>query len=187
MFQKKNNVQIVNTIFLTDGQGTEQRSTYSNETGSYSGQIGSGRMTQNVIVDPITKRHYSPGRYGDRDTRYFLEALKDRTGSRVAGFFITPARMNSFRQEVSWIVGGNWEKIADLHKEVKDNSFAVIEGDLGYDQFYILSDKDLNVEPEAVNFNSDMTKGRMKNAFVKSRKNKIANKAMLSRFAEFVS
>ena len=187
MFQKKNNVQIVNTIFLTDGQGTEQRSTYSNETGSYTGHIGSGRMTQNVIVDPITKRHYSPGRYGDRDTRYFLEALKDRTGSRVAGFFITPARMNSFRQEVSWIVGGNWEKIADLHKEVKDNSFAVIEGDLGYDQFYILSDKDLNVEPEAVNFNSDMTKGRMKNAFVKSRKNKIANKAMLSRFAEFVS
>ena len=187
MFQKKNNVQIVNTIFLTDGQGTEQRSTYSNETGSYTGHIGTGRMTQNVIVDPITKRHYSPGRYGDRDTRYFLEALKDRTGSRVAGFFITPARLNSFRQEISWIVGGNWEKIADLHKEVKDNSFAVIEGDLGYDQFYILSDKDLNVEPEAVNFNSDMTKGRMKNAFVKSRKNKIANKAMLSRFAEFVS
>jgi len=58
---------------------------------------------------------------------------------------------------------------------------------LGYDQFYVLSDKNLNVEAEAVEFDSDMTKGRMKNAFVKSRKNKIANKAMLSRFAEFVS
>ena len=63
----------------------------------------------------------------------------------------------------------------------------MIEGDLGYDQFYVLSDKGLDVEAEAVEFDSDMTKGRMKNAFVKSRKNKIANKAMLSRFAEFVS
>ena len=70
---------------------------------------------------------------------------------------------------------------------MKDNSFAVIEGDLGYDQFYILSDKDLNVEAEPVEFDSDMTKGRMKNAFVKSQKGKIANKAMLSKFAEFVS
>ena len=58
---------------------------------------------------------------------------------------------------------------------------------MGYDQFYILSDKDINVEAAEVAFDSDMTKGRMKNAFIKSRKNKIANKVMLSRFAEFVS
>ena len=186
MFQKKNNVQIVNTIFLTDGQGTEQRVTYSNETSSYSRYMGTGRNTQNIIVDPVTKRHYQIDQYGDKDTKYFLEALKDRTGSRIAGFFIAPSRKNSFRSEINYIVR-DWSKIDALHKEMKDNSFAVIESDLGYDQFYILSDKDLDVEAEKVEFDSDMTKGRMKNAFVKSRKNKIANKAMLSRFAEFVS
>jgi hypothetical protein len=142
---------------------------------------------KNIIVDPVTKRHYSPGRYGDRDTSYFLEALKDRTGSRVAGFFIAPSRKNTFRQEMNWIIGGDYMKIEELHKEMQTNSFAVIEGDVGYDQFYILSDKDLNVDAVEVEFGSDMTKGRMKNAFVKSRKNKIANKVMLSRFAEFVS
>jgi len=113
--------------------------------------------------------------------------LKDRTGSRIAGFFIAPSRKNSFRQEMNWIIGGDWSKIEELHKEMQTNSFAVIEGDVGYDQFYVLSDKDLNVEAAEVAFDSDMTKGRMKNAFVKSRKNKIANKVMLSRFAEFVS
>jgi hypothetical protein len=186
MFQKKNNVQIINTIFLTDGQGTEQRITWDSETGDYCHrQVGT--RAKNIIVDPITKRHYSPGRYGERDTSYFLEALKDRTGSRIAGFFIAPSRKNSFRQEMNWIIGGDWSKIEELHKEMQTNSFAVIEGDVGYDQFYVLSDKDLNVEAAEVAFDSDMTKGRMKNAFVKSRKNKIANKVMLSRFAEFVS
>ena len=187
MFQKKNNVQIVNTIFLTDGQGTEQRVIYSSERGHFDSGFGHGTKSKNIIVDPITKRHYQTDHYGQRDTSLFLEALKGRTGSRVAGFFIAPSRKNSFRQEISWIVNGSWDKINELHEEMKKNSFAVIEGDLGYDQFYVLSDKNLNVEAEAVEFDSDMTKGRMKNAFVKSRKNKIANKAMLSRFAEFVS
>ena len=187
MFQKKNKVQIINTIFLTDGQGTEQRITWDSESGDYSRYLSSGRNAKNIIVDPITKRHYSPPRYGERDTSYFLEALKDRTGSRIAGFFIAPSRKNTFRQEVNWIIGGDYMKVEELHKEMKENSFAVIEGDVGYDQFYILSDKDLNVEAAEVEFGSDMTKGRMKNAFVKSRKNKIANKVMLSRFAEFVS
>jgi len=187
MFQKKNNVQIINTIFLTDGQGTEQRITWDSGTGDYSHYLGSGTKKKNIIVDPVTKRHYSPPRYGERDTSYFLEALKDRTGSRIAGFFIAPSRKNSFRQEMNWIIGGDWTKIEELHKEMQTNSFAVIEGDVGYDQFYVLSDKNLNVEAAEVEFGSDMTKGRMKNAFVKSRKNKIANKVMLSRFAEFVS
>ena len=188
MFQKKNKVQIINTIFLTDGQGTEERITWDSEKGDYSGHFGGSRMkAKNIIVDPVTKRHYSTTRYGERDTSYFLEALKDRTGSRIAGFFIAPSRKNTFRQEMNWIMGGDWSKIEELHKEMRTNSFAVIEADVGYDQFYILSDKDLNVDAAEVAFDSDMTKGRMKNAFIKSRKNKIANKVMLSRFAEFVS
>ena len=186
MFQKKNNVQIVNTIFLTDGQGTEQRVTYNSENGGFEHGLGYGRAAKNIIVDPITKRHYNITR-NDKDTKYFLEALKDRTGNRIAGFFIAPSRMIYFRREVNWILGGDSTRMEELHDEMKKNSFAVIEGDLGYDQFYVLSDKDMNVDAKPVEFDSDMTKGRMKNAFVKSRKNKIANKAMLSKFAEFVS
>jgi hypothetical protein len=184
MFQKKNNVQIVNTIFLTDGQGGQLRSVYDSETSQWTG-MGYGRDTTNILVDPITKRHY---KMDDHDTKTFLEALKDRTDTRLAGFFIAPHQKGSFRREVGYLTN-RWDVDAadDMHSDLRKNAFTVIEGDLGYDQFYVLSDKDLNVEAEAVEFDSDMTKGRMKNAFVKSRKNKIANKAMLSRFAEFVS
>jgi len=184
MFQKKNNVQIVNTIFLTDGQGGSLRSVYDSETSQWTG-MGYGRDTTNILVDPITKRHY---KMDDHDTKTFLEALKDRTDTRLAGFFIAPWAKGSFRREVGYLTN-RWDVDAadDMHSDLRKNAFTVIEGDLGYDQFYILSDKNLRVEQAEVEFDSDMTKGRMKNAFIKSRKNKIGNKAMLSKFAEFVS
>ena len=180
MFQKKNNVQIVNTIFLTDGQGGQLRSIWDSETGNYDGM---GYRGNNILVDSVTKRHY---KMDDHDTKTFLEALKDRTGTRLAGFFIAPHQKTQFRRDVGYVIN-QWDKIDDMHKELKTNSFTVVEGDLGYDQFYILSDKNLRVEQAEVTLDSDMTKGRMKNAFIKSRKNKIGNKAMLSKFAEFVS
>ena len=54
---------------------------------------------------------------------------------------------------------------------------------------WITRDKNspLKVEDVELEIDDDMTKGRMKNAFVKSRKNKIGNKAMLSKFCEFVA
>ena len=180
MFQKKNNVQIVNTIFLTDGQGGQLRSIWDSETGNYDGM---GYRGNNILVDSVTKRHY---KMDDHDTKTFLEALKDRTGTRLAGFFIAPHQKTQFRRDVGYVIN-QWDKIDDMHKELKTNSFTVVEGDLGYDQFYILSDKNLRVEQSEVTLDSDMTKGRMKNAFIKSRKNKIGNKAMFSKFAEFVS
>jgi len=184
MFQKKNNVQIVNTVFLTDGQAQSSRSTYDGETKQWTG-MRNGKDTTNILVDPITKRHY---KMDDHDTKTFLEALKDRTNSRLAGFFIAPHQKSNFRREVRYLTN-RWDNDAadDMHADLRKNAFTVIEGDLGYDQFYILSDKNLRIEQAEVEFDSDMTKGRMKNAFIKSRKNKIGNKAMLSKFAEFVS
>ena len=140
-------------------------------------------------MDPVTKRHYKllGGRYGHGDTVALLKILIDRTDSRVAGFYIASANKKTFRNEANWIVNGNYEKINDLHNELKKNSFAIVDEDLGYEKFFILSDKYLNVEAPDLEIDEDMTKGRMKNAFVKSRQNKIGNKAMLSKFAEFVS
>ena len=92
-----------------------------------------------------------------------------------------------FSREVGWLAGGDYEKVAQMRDELKKSAFTIVEGDLGYQQFFILSDKHLKVEDVELEIDDDMTKGRMKNAFVKSRKNKIGNKAMLSKFCEFVA
>ena len=71
--------------------------------------------------------------------------------------------------------------------EMKKSSFIVVEGDLGYEEFYVVSSKSLKVKDEEVEIDSDMSKAKMKNTFIKQRRNKVGNKVLLGRFAEFVS
>ena len=189
MFRKKNKVQIVNTIFLTDGQGSALRNHYKRNEDGTLGLSDSGYRVKSIMVDPVTKIHYggNAGRtYDDGQSVSLLKALADRTQTRVAGFYIAPMG-RAFRNEVSWIAGGDWEKLETIKNELKKNAFTVVEGDLGYQQFFILSNKSLKIEDVELEIDDDMTKGRMKNAFVKSRKNKIGNKAMLAKICEFVS
>ncbi len=190
MFRKKNKVQIINTIFLTDGQGSPLRRYWDrNEEGDLAMTEG-GYRGRYVITDPVTKLHYSKKfahAYDGGVSTNLLEALADRTDARVAGFYIAPMGRH-FSREVSWLANGDYEKVAQMRDELKKSAFTIVENDLmGYQQFFVLSDKHLKVEDVALEIDDDMTKGKMKNAFIKSRKNKIGNKAMLSKFCEFVA
>ena len=51
----------------------------------------------------------------------------------------------------------------------------------------MVSSKSLKVKDEEVEIDSDMSKAKMKNTFIKQRRNKVGNKVLLGRFAEFVS
>ena len=190
MFQKKNNVQIVNTIFLTDGQGHTSNATYNISSGRYESnlRLGYGRVNV-VITDPVTKIQYKMDNKNRsvRDTDIYLRALGDRTGSRVAGFFIVPGTRRSFMAEMRYLTN-DYKSIENLWEDLKKNAFTVIDDNhLGYDEFYLISDKKLKIESEELVIDDTMSKAKMKNAFIKNRSSKVANKAMLSRFAEFVS
>ena len=104
----------------------------------------------------------------------------------MAGFFITPSTKRSFINEM-YHTNIGWSKAEELWLEIKADGYGVVENDLGYDEFYMISSKSLEINAEGLEIDADMTKGRMKNAFVKAQKGKIANKQMLARFAELVS
>ena len=187
MFQKKNKVQIVNTIFLTDGQGSRLGGHWNYDNNGNWMRDSASYKSRTVITDPVTKLHYDSRGAGfdGGQAVNLLKALKDRTECRVIGFYIAPMG-RSFSREVSWMTN-NYEALDKMKKDLKDNAFTILDSDVGYEQFFILSDKSLKVEAGELEIDDKMTKGRMKNAFVKSRKNKIGNKAMLSKFCEFVA
>ena len=184
-FQKKNNVQIVNTIFLTDGQG---HNGFTKWTGS---EYTSPDYHSTVVVtDSVTKKHYNIR--GSRNLNEgidstLLKVLSDRTKARVIGFYIAPTHnKKAFKREVGYS-GVEWSKQDEIWDEMKKNNFSVLEDTRGYDQYIWVSSKSLNINSDAIAIDSDMTKGRMKNAFVKQRQGKFGNKVMLSRLAELVS
>jgi len=180
-FQNRNNVQIVNTIFLTDGQG---HGSFTAWTGTeYNRTYGSTP----VIIDPVTKKHYSASRHEFTLDSQLFKILSDRTKARVIGFYIAPtSRKTNFVREYGYS-GGAFSDRDAVWNELKKNNFTVFEDTKGYDQYIWVSSKSLNIDTDAIAIDSDMTKGRMKNAFVKQRQGKFGNKVMLSKLAEFVS
>ena len=180
-FQKNNNVQIVNTIFLTDGQGQNKQYRYEADTACFH-DPRYDRNSESVIVDPVTKKHYN-SRITDK---ILLEILKDRTGTTLAGFFISTSNKKSFSTDC-WHMNVPYDQISRLWDSMKANGFCVVETN-GYDEYYILASKNLRIENNGLaGIKSDMTKGKMKNAFIKAQQGKIANKKMLSKFAELVA
>ncbi len=183
-FQKKNNVQIVNTIFLTDGQGHNTFSLWDGnefKRSDYHSTI--------VITDSVTKKHYNinPRDYNGGVDSILLKVLSERTKARVIGFYIAPTNnKNTFKREMGY-GGVEWSKQDEIWNEMKKNNFIVLEDTKGYDQYIWVSSKSLNIDANAIAIDSDMTKGRMKNAFIKQRQGKFGNKVMLRKLAEFVS
>ena len=183
-FQKKNNVQIVNTIFLTDGQGNNGFTVWNGsdyESHAY--------RTSTVITDSVTKKHYDIKRrdYDGGVDSTLLKILSDRTKARVIGFYIAPTNnKKTFKREVSYS-GVAWAKQDEVWNDIKKNNFIVLEDTKGYEQYIWVSSKSLNINTNAIAIDSDMTKGRMKSAFIKQRQGKFGNKVMLSKLAEFIS
>ena len=73
-FQRKHGVQIVNTVFLTDGDGH-----------SMGASRGYG-WDKSIIHDPKTRKDYEISNIGVRhsaETNQYLRILQDRTGTNL--------------------------------------------------------------------------------------------------------
>ena len=123
-FQKRNKVQIVNTIFLTDGQGNGHFSIWDGE--EFKAQ--NYRATP-VIIDPVTKKHYQignnpsgmyrmTGNAGQLD-EVCLKVLKDRTKARVIGFYIAPTKTKRSFNQAAGYGGIDWSKVTGVWEEIK--------------------------------------------------------------------
>ena len=106
-FQKQYKLQVVNTVFLTDGDGHSLNSVYyTNENGLET--YGYGRDTDPtnykvqktlVLRDPITKEEVRCNSHRGRElTSHFIEILKSRTNCNIVGFYVLSGR--EFGREV---------------------------------------------------------------------------------------
>ena len=189
LFRKKYNVQIVNTVFLTDGAGAHIRSVHRTPTEDNGLDIDriEGRGVSKIqITDMVTKKNYNVNKYGD-DTGLLLEILKDRTDCRVTGFFINTESRRNLNGNLRGIKPGlTYEEMEETMDSLKKNQFARMECQ-GYEEFYVIDGKKMDLEVPDLKITEDMSKAKMKSAFIKNRKAKLVSKKMLSQFADFVS
>ncbi|NBP01217.1 MAG: hypothetical protein EBU90_13970 [Proteobacteria bacterium] len=175
-FQKENKLQVVNTVFLTDGEGHPLRYVHG------FGGVGTTSNHYMNLRDPKTKEiaRVESGSF-QAFTSSMLKLLKKRTNSNVVGFFLVSPR--DFRDSTKefFPLSIDMDQIKD--KFMKEKS--VVCTTSGYDEFYIMR-AELDVDEDELEVKSTTTRGLV-NAFTKYNTNKIVNRVILNKFIGMIA
>jgi hypothetical protein len=188
-FQKKNRVQIVNAVFLTDGDSHMNSNYWKSDTdGDLKTEYFSTSKTSTFYVDPITKKNYTNKGYSrGHSTSVLYNVLKDRLGVNILGFYLIGKRFNHLSRDISYGTKGAPDPHELMRMWRKEKSY-VASNYLGYDKLYYIKDgQDLNVENEEFVVKEDASKSQLTKAFKNFNKRKLTNRIVLKSFAEMVA
>jgi hypothetical protein len=194
-FQAKHNIQKMNVVFLTDGDGNCLSVKHNPE---YDDKKigGQWRECLNSIEMKLNGQHFKSELYGTRCAENLFKHLRKTTGCNLIGFYIPKNRTVARKIAIDVIReknGNNWQSASDSwtsnfqHKYRTDKSISFIEA-LGYNEYFIVASGDeLDTETETLNIDESMTRGNMARAFSNFNKSKKVNRVFVTKFAEAVA
>jgi hypothetical protein len=188
-FRAVHKLQIVNTVFLTDGEGSGLRDV-RHADGS-TARPAPGRV---ILRDRKTHKEFSAGYY--TEMQHLMEMFRLRTGSKIVNFYITAPQMNSFKRE--WRAARTGSRYADGAAEAENAAWKVakieggaeVEGQInGWDALYfILGGASMSIQDEGLS--KDLVgakKASLKKAFAKAAIGKLRNRVLLRSFIELIA
>jgi len=194
-FRNTNKLQIVNTIFLTDGGSNPILGRVGEPRGYDYDRHLAKKRTIYILQDEMTKKEYSLGGSridGDILTNNLLRSLKERTGCNLIGFYLyshSYGRAGTRAMSVYTNFYGNvsnqkhYEEMSKLWNEHK---FMPVTS-AGYDDYYIIDANSLYENQANLRVDSSMTKNRIAKAFLTFSAKKAVNRILLQRFINLTS
>lgn len=188
-FQKANKLQVVNTVFLTDGDGHILPSIYTSDTpgiGSYPYKSSIDDFWPSKLTCPILTHKSTKNEEAIKDqdsyTSAALTLFKKITGSNVVGFYLVNSR--EFKNQV-----GRFYPPTANHEQIRANFMKdknVVCTSSGYDEFYILrAETDVDEDSE-LQIKSTTTRSLV-SAFTKYNTNKVTNRVVLNKFIGMIT
>ena len=178
-FRKRTRSEIVNVIFLTDG---EDSSTLWTSSGDQRGtRIGpSDFRSVSYIEDKDSAKTYRVSDKGVTPT--LLQILKDRTGCNLIGFYILPKSKRYFQNAMSRF---NMIMTDDGYKKFRNEKYFSVNG-YGYSEYFLIpGGNDLSTDDDSLSDilgeSKDVSARKLKGAFLKMNQNRLTNRVLLSR------
>ena len=192
-FKAKNGVQIVNLIYLTDGDSSGGNSVWKrrSEDGHTSERFGGDlKNNKTFIRDSVTKKEYEITQdYYLRfsrgsTTNALVEVLRDKHSCNVVNFYIIDRFKHYDASEFS---------TADIPPQMILSKFRkeghiIAENYGGWSELYLIKGgRDLGVNESILEVKEDAKRGEIKRAFSKFNKGKLKNRLVLSKFVDMVA
>ena len=191
-FQKQYKLQVVNTVFLTDGDGHSCGEVFYTNADNYktSGKGADyeyGKSKKLVIRDPKTKNEiivdYPRGR---ELTSGYIKMLKLRTQSNIVGFYVLSSR--ELGRELGNFIPRSAVNSHDKYKaEFRKNKYMVVTS-AGYDEYYLLRTESLDTDDDVTfEVKENATTRGLVSAFSKFAGNRLNNRVVLNRFIGMIA
>lgn len=189
-FRKDNNVEIVNSIFLTDGGATDHvESTVSEDqnypTRSYGRQERAVFRQGNVMVTvPGDIYSYS----GTIDAMGMIELYKQIVGGNVINYFIADQwSARALENEISEWSNMGWSERQEIINKQRKTGVVVCDATQAFDKRFILKGgSSLKIEKTELEVKSS-SKGDLLRGFRNFNKDKVQNRVFLAKFMDMVA
>ena len=186
-FKKNNKLQIVNTVFLTDGD-SNRVSSYTSPKGQEMTPRDMYNETVLVIRDPKTghEESVSSRQHSSFMTSAYIKLLKYRTNCNIVGFYIMAGR------DLTNVMYRTNDRILDqleldeLKKKFRKDNYMVVKT-AGYDEYYLLRHDGFSDEEEEFEVDEDASMRSIANAFVKFNMSRKTSRIILNRFIGLIS
>ena len=171
-FQQANQLQIVNTVFLTDGEGHGI------------GLVDSWGENRTILRDHKTRKTYNqPTSQSNRrsvETDMLLNLLRERTGTSLIGIRLqTHKSMKGHRWHYDF---KNDESFNKACEDYKNNNFCVVPS--AYDLYFVVQGH-MTVQTDALaDLNENASIAKIKNAFIKGSNNKKSSRVISTKMVE---
>jgi len=195
-FKASNNLEVVNAIFLTDGESNGLDYVVDDNTPSgirtfRTGNYYGYQKENSYITDTKTKINYQIEKRSDV-TNILLRSLHDRLGINVIGFFVTSGGNGKSSIIANCLDGDSYhydhDELKRLAKQFNRDNSLVVENHAGYNEFYLIKGGSaLDTDSDGIEVAEDASKRVLTTAFKKHSKSRTLNKVILSRFIKLIA
>ncbi len=202
-FQKKNQVDVINSIFLTDGDSGNGSYYWDNtipqDKREYPISHYDTYNTNVIVRDPISKKQIKVNGKTRRQqfTRTLVKFSREVFNINIVNFFLVNKMrkwdiinlLDDIRRENGQSIDrSNFEEADSQMKKFRREKFFIAEGASGFnEQYMILGGKNLEVEEGKLEVGSDATPAQLARAFKSFSKGKLEKRRLLSRFINMVA
>lgn len=193
-FRKQYKLQVVNTVFLTDGEGHNLNWVHRKNEHVDKLQCNQFRSRASgtlVIRDPVSKQEELmdnvSGQSGSTFTSGLIKLLKAKTNCNILGFYIISNREFGRKVLDLYPRGAIFQNYDLIKSNFKKNKFVVVET-AGFDEYYVISSgsEKTNDDPE-FEVNENATTRGLVSAFSKYTAGRVANRVVLNRFIGMIT
>ena len=183
-FKTKTKAQIVNVVFLSDGQSNRHMDYLTPEN------LVKGVSKRSLHIDDVkTRTRVYPTRKNGKQmdtTSIYLLALKEQLGINLLGFFLTSGGTRRTASDIGWIME-RYPTDVEITKFRKEKF--LIETETSYDELYIINTKSLQIDDvdHMDKVEVGATKAVIRRALKKNTSGKLQNRVLLNAFIKKVA